>query len=362
MLYLLQSLFINNWGVLRIFKSITIRASIAFIIAFVFMLIFGKPFIKWLKKKKYGDTAREEGPQSHFSKSGTPTMGGLLIIGAIIFSTLIAGNFTNKFIIFLFIITILFTTIGFYDDYLKLTKHKNGLSGKKKILGQFIITGLTFAFICKYGVINKTLDFSIVNPIIKGSFLYITPVLFFVFMLFVIIGSSNAVNLTDGLDGLVSGPIIVVSVTLLIITYLTGHYEYAKYLNLYYVRESAEITVYLASVIGALIGFLWYNFYPAQMFMGDTGSLTLGGILGIIVIFLKQELLLPIAGFIFIMEALSVMIQVWHYKTFKKRVFRMAPIHHHFEMLGIPETKVTIRFWIVTIMTCLLTFVILKLR
>jgi len=206
------------------------------------------------------------------------------------------------------------------------------------------------------------LDFSIVNPIIKGSFLYITPVLFFVFMLFVIIGSSNAVNLTDGLDGLVSGPIIVVSVTLLIITYLTGHYEYAKYLNLYYVRESAEITVYLASVIGALIGFLWYNFYPAQMFMGDTGSLTLGGILGIIVIFLKQELLLPIAGFIFIMEALSVMIQVWHYKTFKKRVFRMAPIHHHFEMLGIPETKVTIRFWIVTIMTCLLTFVILKLR
>ena len=206
------------------------------------------------------------------------------------------------------------------------------------------------------------MDFSIVNPLIKGSFLYITPVLFFIFMLFVIIGSSNAVNLTDGLDGLVSGPIIVVSVTLLIITYLTGHYEYAKYLNLYYVRESAEITVYLASVIGALIGFLWYNFYPAQMFMGDTGSLTLGGILGIIVIFLKQELLLPIAGFIFIMEALSVMIQVWHYKTFKKRVFRMAPIHHHFEMLGIPETKVTIRFWIVTIMTCLLTFVILKLR
>ena len=336
MLYLLQVLFINNWKVLRIFKSITIRASIAFIIAFMFMLIFGKPFIKWLKKKKYGDTAREEGPQSHFNKSGTPTMGGLLIIGAIIFSTLIAGNFTNKFIIFLFIITILFTTIGFYDDYLKLTKHKNGLSGKKKILGQLIITALTFAFIYKYGIINKTLDFSIVNPLIKGSFIYITPALFFIFMLFVIIGSSNAVNLTDGLDGLVSGPIIVVSVTLLIITYLTGHYEYATYLNLYHVRESAEITVSLAAVIGALIG--------------------------LIVIFLKQELLLPIAGFIFIMEALSVMIQVWHYKTFKKRVFRMAPIHHHFEMLGIPETKVTIRFWIITIMMCLLTFVILKLR
>ena len=347
MLYLLQYLFIRNWGVLRIFKSITIRASIAFGIAFLFMLIFGKPFIAWLKKKKYGDTAREDGPQSHQTKSGTPTMGGLLIIAAILFATLISGNFMNKFIVFLFIITILFTCIGFYDDYLKLTRHKSGLSGKKKILGQLIITGLTFAFIYKYGIINKTLDFSIVNPIIKNSSLYITPALFFVFMMFVIIGSSNAVNLTDGLDGLVSGPIIIVCVTLLIITYLTGHYEYAKY---------------LAAAVGALIGFLWFNFYPAQVFMGDTGSLTLGGILGIIVIFLKQELLLPIAGFIFIVEAFSVMIQVWHFKTFKKRVFKMAPIHHHFEMLGIPETKVTIRFWIVTIIACLLTFVMLKLR
>lgn len=362
MLYLLQQLFIENWGVLRIFKSIMIRASIAFTIAFIFMLVFGKPFIAWLKKKKYGDTAREEGPQSHWSKSGTPTMGGLLIIGAILFSTFIAGNFTNKFTIFLFIITILFTTIGFYDDYLKLTKHKKGLSGKKKILGQLIITALTFIFVYKFGLINDQIDFSIVNPLIKNSYLYITPVLFFVFMMFVIIGSSNAVNLTDGLDGLVSGPIIIVSVTLLIISYLTGHVEYAKYLNLYYVRDAAEIAVYLSSVIGALIGFLWFNFYPAQVFMGDTGSLTFGGILGIIVIFLKQELLLPIAGFVFIMEALSVMIQVWHFKTFGRRVFKMAPIHHHFEMMNIPETKVTIRFWILTIMTCLLTFIILKIR
>ncbi|MFZ2941643.1 MAG: phospho-N-acetylmuramoyl-pentapeptide-transferase, partial [Leptotrichiaceae bacterium] len=165
-----------------------------------------------------------------------------------------------------------------------------------------------------------------------------------------------------GLDGLVSGPLIVVSITLLIIAYLTGHYNYANYLNLFYVKETGEIVVYLAAVIGALIGFLWFNFYPAQVFMGDTGSLTLGGILGIIVIFLKQELLLPIAGFIFILEAVSVVIQVWHFKKFGKRVFKMAPIHHHFELLGVPETKVTIRFWIVTILTCLLTFVILKLR
>ena len=182
MLYLLQYLYINEWGMLRIFKSITMRASIAFVLAFLFMIVFGKPFIAWLKKKKYGDTAREEGPQSHWSKSGTPTMGGLLIIGAILFATLIAGNFTNKFIVFLFIITILFTTIGFYDDYLKLTKHKKGLSGKKKIIGQLVITALTFTFIYKFGIINKEIDFSIVNPIIKNSFLYISPVLFFILL------------------------------------------------------------------------------------------------------------------------------------------------------------------------------------
>lgn len=362
MLYLLQQLFINEFGVLRIFRSIMMRASIAFVVSFLLMLICGKPFINWLKKKKYGDTAREEGPSTHFDKSGTPTMGGLLIVFSILVSLLIAGNFYNKFIIFLFFATILFTCIGFYDDYLKLTKNKKGLSGKKKILAQTGITLLTFIFIQKYGLISSKIDFSIVNPIIKNSYLYITPFLFLIFMCFVVIGSSNAVNLTDGLDGLVSGPLIIVSLTLMIITYLVGHYEYSNYLNLYYVRDSAEITVYLSAMIGALIGFLWYNFYPAQIFMGDTGSLTFGGILGIIVIFIKQELLLPIAGAIFIIEALSVMIQVWHFKTFKKRVFKMAPIHHHFEILGLPETKVTIRFWIFTIMTCLLTFIILKLR
>ncbi len=362
MLYLLQQLFLNDVRFFRIFISITMRASIAFGLSLMFMLLLGKPFIAWLKKKKYGDTAKDCGPQSHFSKSGTPTMGGLLIIGSIIFSVLIAGNFTNKFIVFLFIITILFTSLGFYDDYLKLTRHKSGLSGKKKIIGQFIITLLTFIFIYKFRIINREIDFSIVNPVIKNSYFYITPLLFFVFMFFVIAGSSNSVNLTDGLDGLVSGPIIIVSITLLIITYLTGHYNYAQYLNLYYVKDVGEVVVYLAAVIGAMIGFLWFNFYPAQVFMGDTGSLTLGGILGIIVIFLKQELLLPIAGFVFIMEALSVFIQVWHYKKFGTRVFRMAPIHHHFELLGVPETKVTIRFWIVTILSCIVAFVLLKLR
>lgn len=362
MLYLLQQLFIDKLGYLRVFNSITIRMAIAFIVSFSFMIYFGKPFIAWLKRKKYGDSIREVGPKTHQVKAGTPSMGGVLIILSILISMLVAGKFDNKFTIFLFISTILFTSIGFYDDYLKLTKSKAGLSMKKKLVGQLLLTAITFLFIFKYHLVNKTIDFSIINPFIKDSYIYITPILFFVFMIFVIVGSSNAVNLTDGLDGLVSGPIIIVSSTLLIIAYLASNATYADYLNLYYVDGAGEIAVYLASVVGSTMGFLWFNFYPAEVFMGDTGSITLGGMLGIIVILLKQELLLPIAGFIFIIEALSVIIQVWHYKKFKTRIFKMAPIHHHFELNGMAETKVTIRFWIITILTCLLTLIILKLR
>lgn len=362
MLYFIQQLFISNIGFLRIFKSILIRSGIAFFIALAFMLVFGNYFIQLLKRKKMGDKIREEGPSSHLSKAGTPTMGGIIIVFAITIAMLVSGNFTNKFTIFLTIMTILFTSIGFYDDYLKLTKSKRGLSAKKKLLGQFIMSLICFLFILFFGLVNKTIDFSIINPFIKDSYIYLGPILFFVFMLFVIIGSSNAVNLTDGLDGLVSGPILIVSIVFLMVAYFSGHRELADYLNLYKVEGASEIAVYLSSVIGALIGFLWFNFYPAQVFMGDTGSLTLGGILGMIAIFVKQELLLPIAGFVFIMEALSVIIQIIYYKKTKKRFFRMAPIHHHFEMSGLPETKVTIRFWIITIIMCLISFMILKIR
>ena len=344
MLYLLQSLFINNWGVLRIFKSITIRASIAFIIAFIFMLIFGKPFIKWLKKKKYGDTAREEGPQSHFSKSGTPTMGGLLIIGAIIFSTLIAGNFTNKFIIFLFIITILFTTIGFYDDYLKLTRNKNGLSGKKKIAGQLIITALTFFFVYKFGLINKEIDFSIVNPVFKNSYFYITPVLFFVFMALVIIGSSNAVNLTDGLDGLATSTNIIAYATYGIIATHAGQ---------------NSIAVFCFCVVGGLAGFLLFNWKPAKVFMGDVGSLALGAGLAIISIMLHKEWTLLLVGIIFVFETLSVILQVGSFKLTGKRIFKMSPIHHHFEMSGWKEVKIVSVFSAVGLVAGLIVAIIL---
>lgn len=255
MLYLIQQLFIDKISFFRIFKSITIRSAIAFFVAFLIMIIFGNKFIEFLRKKKYGDKIRQEGPSTHFSKAGTPTMGGLLIIISIIISTLVAGNFTNKFTIFLLIMTVLFTSIGFYDDYLKLTKSKKGLSSKKKLIAQFIMTFITFLFILKYQLVDPVIDFSIINPIIKNSYLYITPILFFVFMILVIVGSSNAVNLTDGLDGLVSGPITIVSFVFIIIAYLAGHKELSSYLNIYYVAGAGEICIYLSAVIGAMIDF-----------------------------------------------------------------------------------------------------------
>lgn len=362
MLYYIQSIFIENIPYLRIFKSIWIRAGIAFVLSLLFVIIFGNNFIKWLKKKKFGDSIREEGPESHYSKQGTPTMGGLLIILSILFSISISGNFTNKFNIFLFFMTIIFSSIGFYDDYLKLTQSKKGLSGKKKLLAQTFMTLIVFIFIYKFGLVNNTIDFSIINPFVKKSYIYIGPFVFFLFMFFVIVGTSNALNLTDGLDGLLSSQVVVVSACLILISYATGHYNIATYINTYYIKDAAEITVFLASIVGGFLGFLWYNFYPAQVFMGDVGSLTIGGLLGTIFILLKQELLLPIMGIIFFVEALSVMIQVYSFKKYKKRVFKMAPIHHHFEKLGMPETKVTIRFLIVTIIFCLFALIILKLR
>lgn len=361
MLYFLQEIYINQIGFFRIFKSLVLRASLSFTLSLLLMILFCKPFIRLLRKIKMQDSVREDGP-SHQQKNGTPTMGGLLIMVSILFTTIITGNFNNKFTIFLFFITILLTFIGFYDDLLKFKKSKKGLSAKKKVILQLIAVVCTYVFIYYTELVNKTIDFSLINPFIKKSYIYVGPVIFFIFIVFVIIGASNAVNLTDGLDGLVSGPIIIVFSTFMVIAYLVGNYKYSTYLNLYYIQGAGEIVVFIAAIVGATLGFLWFNFYPAEIFMGDTGSLALGGLLGIISIFLKLELLLPIAGFIFIIEALSVILQVFSYRKFKKRIFKMAPIHHHFEKLGMAETKVTVRFWIVTILTCLLTIVILKLR
>lgn len=362
MLYLLQQFFVDNLSFLRIFRYISVRAIVAFFLSYFIVLFVGRPFINYLRKKKIGDDIRECGPQSHFSKKGTPTMGGVLIVGSMIVTTLLTGNLQNKYILILLFVTIIFGAIGFIDDYIKFTKSKKGLSGKKKILGQLIASAVVWAFIYWVKPLGDHMTFTIVNPFIKDSYLYIGAIAMFIFIALVMVGSSNAVNITDGLDGLVIVPVMIVALVLGIVSYVTGNTIWSKYLNLYYIHGVGELTVYLSTMIGAGLGFLWYNFYPAQIFMGDTGSLTLGGVLATVAIFLKQELLLAIVGIVFVIEALSVIIQVWSFRKRGKRVFAMAPIHHHFELQGMPETKVTARFWIITLMFAILGILILKLR
>ncbi|WP_297404624.1 phospho-N-acetylmuramoyl-pentapeptide-transferase [uncultured Cetobacterium sp.] len=359
MLYLLASCTTALEGL----KSIYLRSFLAFIMSFLFVLVIGKPFIKYLKKKKFGEEIREEGPVSHFSKKGTPTMGGILIILGTLFTVFLVGDITNKFVIFMTIVTLLFSSIGFIDDYKKFTVNKKGLSGKKKLLGQCLISIGTWYFIDKFGLTgNQRLDFSIVNPLIPNSTLYIGGILMFLLIALILMGTSNAVNITDGLDGLAIMPVIISATVLGILTYFTGNIELSRHLNLYYTIGIGELTVFLSALIGSGFGFLWYNFYPAQIFMGDTGSLTLGGILGVVAILLKQELLLPVIGGIFVLEAISVILQVGSFKIRGKRVFRMAPIHHHFELKGLPETKVTMRFWIIALFLGMMALGIVRMR
>ena len=342
---------------LQFLKSIYLRSFMAFMVAFIIVLIAGKPFINYLKIKKFGEKIREEGPATHMSKKGTPTMGGVLIILTILVTSLLISDISNKIIILLLISMMGFAGIGFIDDYKKFTVNKKGLSGKKKLLGQGIIAVLVWAFVNFFGLTgNRAVDLSIINPIYAENMLYIGGIGMLIFVLIILMGTSNAVNITDGLDGLAIMPMVICSAILGVVAYFTGHMELSRHLNLFYIEGSGEITVFLSAVCGAGLGFLWYNFYPAQIFMGDTGSLTLGGILGVVAILLKQELILPIIGGIFVMEALSVIIQVGSFKLRGKRVFKMAPIHHHFELCGLAETKVTMRFWIATLMFGIIAF------
>lgn len=348
---------------LQFLKSIYLRSFMAFIVAFIIVLIAGKPFINYLKIKKFGEKIREEGPATHMSKKGTPTMGGVLIILTILVTSLLISDISNKIIILLLTSMMGFAGIGFIDDYKKFTVNKKGLSGKKKLLGQGIIAVLVWAFVNFFGLTgNRAVDLSIINPIYAENMLYIGGIGMLIFVLIILMGTSNAVNITDGLDGLAIMPMVICSAILGVVAYFTGHMELSRHLNLFYIEGSGEITVFLSAVCGAGLGFLWYNFYPAQIFMGDTGSLTLGGILGVVAILLKQELILPIIGGIFVMEALSVIIQVGSFKLRGKRVFKMAPIHHHFELCGLAETKVTMRFWIATLMFGIIALGIIRMR
>ena len=345
---------------LNLFRYITFRSMAAAVTALLLVLIFGNIIIRWLQRLKLGEEIRSLGPESHKSKAGTPTMGGIIIIGAVIISMLFWGNFNNRYVVILMVATVLLTALGFVDDYVKsVRKHKDGIRPGVKLFFQIIIAAVVAGAI--YLFPSNAKEVSVIYiPFINNAIMNLGAV-WIAFAVIVITGSSNAVNLTDGLDGLATGTVAIVAVTLSIMTYLTGHIKSAEYLLIPYIAHSAELTVFLAALTGALIGFLWFNSNPATVFMGDTGSLALGGIIGIVAIMIKKEIFLFIVGGVFVVEALSVIIQVGSFKLRKKRVFKMAPIHHHFELSGWPEQKVVVRMWILGLLLAIVGLASLKI-
>lgn len=344
----------------RVFQYLTFRSILGALTALFIALLLGPWMIHKLTNHQVGQVVRDDGPKSHLTKAGTPTMGGALILTAIGISTLLWGNLANPYIWIVLLGTLGFGVIGWLDDYLKLhLKNAKGLPARWKYLGQSILAigiALWLYFLAKTPV-----ETELVIPFLKNANIQLG--LFYILLsYFVIVGSSNAVNLTDGLDGLAILPTVMVAGALAVFAYVSGNVEFAKYLSIPYIAGSGEIAVFCAALVGAGLGFLWFNTYPAQIFMGDVGALGLGASLGIIAVIVRQELVLLIMGGVFVMETLSVIIQVVYFKLTHKRVFKMAPIHHHFELNGWPEPRIIVRFWIITFVLVLCGLATLKLR
>jgi len=359
-----------------VFRYITFRASLAAILSLLISLFIGKRIINFLKAKQIGETIRSVGPESHFSKKGTPTMGGIIIIISILIPTLLVAKLENVYVMVMVLSTLWMGAIGLTDDYIKVfKKNKQGLRSQFKIIGQIglgIIIAATLFFHPDVQQIALLTNLPIGKTLLNYGNLAPTPelawVIYFLVIIFIVTAVTNSVNLTDGIDGLAAGVSAVVGTGLGILAYMSGNTILATYLNILYVPLSGEVVVFLAALVGACIGFIWYNSFPAQVFMGDTGSLALGGALAAVAIIIKMELLLPILCGIFFVESLSVIIQVTYFKYTKRkygegrRVFRMSPVHHHFELSGIPEPKIVTRFWIIAIFLVIVTLVLLKLR
>ncbi len=346
------------YGWLNVFRYQTFRAALAFFISFVFVLVLQPVFIRKLKAYGLkGQPIRDDGPREHESKSGTPTMGGLVIIASVVFSSLLLNDLTNSFVWLTLGVLIGYAALGFVDDWKKITKQNTeGVRGKQKLFWQTLIA-LIGASSLYFMDFNTSLTFPFLKDLVVPLGIFFIP-----FVALVVVGTSNAVNLTDGLDGLAIGPVMTVAAAYAVFAYVAGHSHFSEYLTVPHVPGSGEITIILSALVAAGLGFLWYNTFPAQVFMGDIGALSLGGVLGFIAVVVKQEILLVLAGGIFVMEALSVIIQVYSFKLTGKRVFRMAPIHHHFELKGWAEPKVIVRFWIISIVLALLSLTTLKLR
>ena len=362
--------------VFNLFRYITFRTAYASLTALLLSLMLGPWVIRKLKEFQVGQYIRDEGPQSHQAKAGTPTMGGVLINLCIVVPTLLWADLSNVFVWLVLGVSVAFAGIGFWDDYRKLRRRQNlGLTGRTKLLLQILVSfilGEALMLLTATGFYSTTLTFpffkSIRPDFLISSFLsnvWTYPLAFLPFVAFVVlilVGSSNAVNLTDGLDGLAIGCVIISASALTVLAYVAGNAVWAGYLDLEHLPRAAELTVFCGAMVGSSLGFLWYNAYPAEIFMGDVGSLALGGAIASVAVIIKQELLLPFIGGIFMVEALSVIIQVASFKARGKRVFRMAPIHHHFELQGWKESKIIARFWIAALVFALFALTTLKLR
>ena len=374
--YLLVEVLRRYFSPLNVFRYITVRTVYASLTAMFLAFVFGPWLIRRLRELQIGQYIREEGPQQHQKKAGTPTMGGVLIVLSTAVPTLLWANLTNPFILIALFALSAFAVIGFIDDYAKVSQKRNlGLTAKKKIYFQVLVSSIVGASLLvlltrsAYSaqlVVPFAKKFHpdlVIHSLMKAPYFWLVGFLpFLIFVCVVIVGSSNAVNLTDGLDGLAIGCTVIAAGALTVLTYVSSNFRWATYLDIQYIPGVGELTVFCGALVGASLGFLWYNAHPAEIFMGDVGSLSLGGTLGTIAVIIKQEILLFFVGGIFVVEALSVILQVGSFKLRGKRIFRMAPIHHHFELLGWSESKVIVRFWIAALVFALFALTTLKLR
>jgi phospho-N-acetylmuramoyl-pentapeptide-transferase len=348
-------------GLFNVFRYITFRTALAMMTAMLVSFVLGPWLVRKLRQFQIGQEIREEGPASHQAKRGTPTMGGLLILTAVVPGTLMWADLTNPFVWIAVGSTLAFGAIGFMDDYLKITRRRNlGLTARRKVALQIVaaaVVGAILLWLASRGLFTTRLTFPFLKSFVPDLHWAYLP-----FVVFVLVGAANAVNLTDGLDGLAIGSVGIATATFTVLAYAAGNAIVAEYLGIANVKGSGELTVFCGSLLGAALGFLWFNSHPAEVFMGDVGSMALGGALGTTAVLIKQEILLVFVGGLFVLEALSVILQVGSFKTRGKRIFRMSPLHHHFELGGWSETKVVIRFWILAILFSLLALATLKLR
>jgi phospho-N-acetylmuramoyl-pentapeptide-transferase len=376
--YLFFFLLRRHFSPLNVFRYITVRTAVASLTALVLSLLLGPWMIERLRELQVKQYIREEGPKRHQAKAGTPTMGGLLIVAAIVIPTVLWADLRNSFVLLALTATLAFGAIGFVDDYSKVVRRQNkGLTARGKFFLQVLIcvfVGAVLLGLQAKGVYSTQLSVPFLKKLhpnlvsvalLNSPHPFIWPlayVPFVVFLVLVIAGLSNGVNLTDGLDGLAIGCVLVSSAALTVLTYLSSNARFAEYLEIQKIPDAAELTIFCGSVMGASLGFLWYNAHPAEMFMGDVGSLALGGAIGTVAVILKQEILLVSIGGIFVLELLSVILQVGSFKLTRKRIFRMAPLHHHFELMGWSESKIIVRFWIMALVFALFALTTLKLR